>query len=95
MGSTTIFCGRILTFLSSVFPLGERSGVNLRGEYGPTWEGVKQPEEKKEGINPFNAEPEVVEDQMPVDKANPSISSSKPVEKKEGTSNTMLHHLPP
>ncbi|KAG6829776.1 hypothetical protein H0H92_003566 [Tricholoma furcatifolium] len=23
-----------------VFPLGERSGVNLRGEYGPVWEGV-------------------------------------------------------
>ncbi|KAJ3520430.1 hypothetical protein NMY22_g12764 [Coprinellus aureogranulatus] len=40
MGSTTIFCGRILTFLSGVFPLGERSGVNLRGEYGPAWEGV-------------------------------------------------------
>ncbi|KAM6498573.1 THO complex subunit 1 transcription elongation factor domain containing protein [Amanita muscaria] len=40
MGSTTMFCGRILTFLSGVFPLGERSGVNLRGEYGPTWEGV-------------------------------------------------------
>jgi hypothetical protein len=40
MGSTTIFCGRILTFLSGVFPLGERSGVNLRGEYGPTWEGI-------------------------------------------------------
>ena len=40
MGSTTKFCGRILTFLSDVFPLGERSGVNLRGEYGPTWEGV-------------------------------------------------------
>ncbi len=34
MGTTTIFCGRILTFLSGVFPLGERSGVNLRGEYG-------------------------------------------------------------
>ena len=41
MGSTTKFCGRILTFLSRVFPLGERSGVNLRGEYGPMWEGVK------------------------------------------------------
>jgi THO complex subunit 1 len=39
MGSTTLFCGRILTFLSQVFPLGERSGVNLRGEYGPAWEG--------------------------------------------------------
>lgn len=48
MGSTTIFCGRILTFLSGVFPLGERSGVNLRGEYGPTWEGVKEPENKSE-----------------------------------------------
>jgi len=47
MGSTTIFCGRILTFLSAVFPLGERSGVNLRGEYGPTWEGVKFPEKQK------------------------------------------------
>ncbi|KAI9067221.1 UDP-glucose 4-epimerase [Trametes sanguinea] len=39
MGSTTMFCGRILTFLSRVFPLGERSGVNLRGEYGPMWDG--------------------------------------------------------
>lgn len=54
MGSTTLFCGRILTLLSGVFPLGERSGVNLRGEYGPAWEGVKlagkadTKEEKKE-----------------------------------------------
>jgi len=47
MGSTTIFCGRILTLLSGVFPLGERSGVNLRGEYGPTWEGFKDLEKKK------------------------------------------------
>lgn len=29
----TVFCGRILMFLSSVFPLSERSGVNLRGAY--------------------------------------------------------------
>jgi hypothetical protein len=35
----TEFCGRILIFLSQVFPLGERSGVNLRGEYGPVWDG--------------------------------------------------------
>jgi hypothetical protein len=49
MGANTIFCGRILTFLSAVFPLGERSGVNLRGEYGPMWETVERPakEEKK------------------------------------------------
>ncbi|KAI0031034.1 hypothetical protein K488DRAFT_79302 [Vararia minispora EC-137] len=42
MGANTIFCGRILAFLSAVFPLGERSGVNLRGEYGPVWEGVEK-----------------------------------------------------
>lgn len=46
MGSNTVFCGRILMFLSGVFPLGERSGVNLRGEYGPMWEGVKDTEDK-------------------------------------------------
>ncbi|KAG8930759.1 hypothetical protein FRC03_004456 [Tulasnella sp. 419] len=39
-GSTTQFCGRILIFLSIVFPFGERSGVNLRGEYGPPWTPV-------------------------------------------------------
>lgn len=44
MGSSTMFCGQILTFLSGVFPLGERSGVNLRGEYGPSWEGVQFPD---------------------------------------------------
>lgn len=46
MGATTMFCGKILMFLSGVFPLGERSGVNLRGEYGPTWEAVKKDEEE-------------------------------------------------
>ncbi|KAG5222357.1 THO complex transcription elongation factor-domain-containing [Salix suchowensis] len=48
MGSNTIFCGRILTFLSTVFPLGERSGVNLRGEYGPTWEVVGEPQKSND-----------------------------------------------
>lgn len=47
-GKTTMFCGRILTFLSGVFPLGERSGVNLRGEYGPQWEGVTYEADVKE-----------------------------------------------
>lgn len=47
-GSTTVFCGRILTFLSGVFPLSERSGVNLRGDYGPEWEGVSYVRESKD-----------------------------------------------
>ncbi|KAL1738766.1 THO complex subunit 1 transcription elongation factor-domain-containing protein [Schizophyllum fasciatum] len=49
----TEFCGRIMTFLSDIFPLSERSGVNLRGEYGPVWEavgwGMKGEEKKDEG----------------------------------------------
>lgn len=51
MGNMTIFCGRILTFLSGVFPLGERSGVNLRGEYGPTWGGVELVKPKEEEMS--------------------------------------------
>ncbi|KAF7971519.1 hypothetical protein HWV62_20914 [Athelia sp. TMB] len=45
MGSTTIFCGRILTFLSGVFPLGERSGVNLRGDRSAGSSGIKRKRE--------------------------------------------------
>ncbi|KAI8841324.1 THO complex subunit 1 transcription elongation factor-domain-containing protein [Chytridium lagenaria] len=29
----TVFCGRILIFLTSIYPLTERSGVNLRGDF--------------------------------------------------------------
>ena len=94
MGSTTIFCGRILTFLSAVFPLGERSGVNLRGEYGPSWEGVKFPEklkndrdtEMKDGTITSQASKEdatAVGDQMQVDSKISPVPQSQ-MEKKEG-----------
>ncbi|EJD54363.1 hypothetical protein AURDEDRAFT_156143 [Auricularia subglabra TFB-10046 SS5] len=68
-GSTSTFCGRILIFLANVFTLGERSGVNLRGDYGPEWTPVPKPpratplddlpadvraaEERKEGMSPL------------------------------------------
>jgi hypothetical protein len=94
MGSTTIFCGRILTFLSGVFPLGERSGVNLRGEYGPTWEGVnvgKNGEDKKTEemkVEPTereeSKETEEQGDQMQVDTKEEKKRVSKSSEKKEG-----------
>lgn len=42
-GDTAKFNGRILNFLSGAFPLGERSGVNLRGDYGPQWDDVPLP----------------------------------------------------
>lgn len=94
MGSTTIFCGRILTFLSAVFPLGERSGVNLRGEYGPSWEGVNFPERlkndrdtnmKDDTIMSQASKEDVtaVGDQMQVDLKKAPVSQSQ-MEKKEG-----------
>ncbi|KAF8628277.1 hypothetical protein AX15_004041 [Amanita polypyramis BW_CC] len=84
MGSTTIFCGRILTFLSEVFPLGERSGVNLRGEYGPTWEGVvdlgrSKKKENEEKDRPFGGKPkpESDGDKMQVDSLPPPPSKEE------------------
>lgn len=60
-GDSTTLCGRILTFLSAAFPLSERSGVNLRGDYGPQWEVVtfKKAEEK-------GAESQMEVDEKPV-----------------------------
>lgn len=56
----TEFCARILVFMNDIFPLSERSAVNLRGEYGPMWEGppdleegktlILEEERRKEGI---------------------------------------------
>jgi THO complex subunit 1 len=95
MGSTTIFCGRILTFLSGVFPLGERSGVNLRGEYGPTWEGVDVGKKKVEDARSEEMKVEPTEsvvskategpgDQMQVDEKEEKKPVQKLSDKKEG-----------
>jgi len=93
MGNTTLFCGRILTFLSGVFPMDERSGVNLRGEYGPSWEGVKvELELENEESMPVDetagmSGPDKVEvppaERMDVDVKKPSPS---PAEQKAGSS---------
>ncbi|KAJ7492268.1 THO complex subunit 1 transcription elongation factor-domain-containing protein [Mycena latifolia] len=92
VGSTTIFCGRILTFLSGVFPLGERSGVNLRGEYGPTWEGVKAPvttvtEPEEQDVVMTDAKEEKEEDKMQVDE-EPKKPAPPPEDKKDDFYNT-------
>jgi THO complex subunit 1 len=93
MGSNTIFCGRILTFLSGVFPLGERSGVNLRGEYGPTWNTVLYSSEKGAQDEKPDDRTEVKPDEaMAVDGPAPekpgavSKPSTETIEKKEGKS---------
>jgi len=74
----TEFCGRILIFLSQVFPLGERSGVNLRGEYGPPWDGpVAKPEKSKEEKED--------KDKMAIDESSEVLEEAK----KEGTSSSL------
>lgn len=95
MGSNTIFCGRILTFLSGVFPLGERSGVNLRGEYGPTWDTVRMSREEEVQDQKTEDRAEVkFEDTMAVDGQDPeklaaaSKSTAEAMEKKEDFYNT-------
>ena len=89
MGNNTIFCGRILTFLSAVFPLGERSGVNLRGEYGPTWETVLFPKDPQDGVTEAQTEAQPEEamavDESPTEKpAAASKLTVETIEKKEG-----------
>ena len=64
----TEFCGRILIFLSQVFPLGERSGVNLRGEYGPPWDGPVAKPAKPKGED---------KDKMAVDESPEALEEAK------------------
>ncbi|KAJ8586500.1 UDP-glucose 4-epimerase [Rhizopogon salebrosus TDB-379] len=90
MGSTTIFCGRILTFLSGVFPLGERSGVNLRGEYGPMWEGVKEIEKRDEDVSMDAAKGPENGDKMDVDGGKKESVDNKD---KDGRSELFRHVL--
>ncbi|KAG6899825.1 hypothetical protein C0993_006526 [Termitomyces sp. T159_Od127] len=85
-GATTVFCGRILTFLSGVFPLGERSGVNLRGEFGPVWEGVGEPGRKRARIS--LGEEGTNGDAMQVDTSEEKKAAQTQAEKKEEFYNT-------
>ncbi|KAJ8523115.1 hypothetical protein ONZ45_g446 [Pleurotus djamor] len=86
MGSNTIFCGRILTFLSTVFPLGERSGVNLRGEYGPPWESVGEAKTTKDESQ--NADAMKVDEPSQTKTDSMDVDGAKPEDKKEDFYNT-------
>ena len=70
----TVFCGRILLFLANIFPLGERSGVNLRGEFN------------KENLTGFEAEEPRKEDE-PEDEP---VSVSKDDDEDKDEDNKMI-----
>jgi THO complex subunit 1 len=102
----TTFCGRILTFLSGAYSLGDRSGVNLRGEYGPMWDADQL---QVANIVPMDVDSSqqqtessklllVGQDQMAIDEKEPSSDAPRPEDetkdendrKREGT----LHENP-
>ena len=74
--------------------MGERSGVNLRGEYGPTWEGVNVGMKKVEEVKSEEPKPEPAESvqskeadqgaEMQVDSKEIKKTTPKPSDKKEG-----------
>jgi hypothetical protein len=64
-GRAATLSGRILTFVAGVFPLSERSGVNLRGEYGPPWKEVHV--EREEVVKAEQKAQEPNEEKMDVD----------------------------
>ncbi|KAG0329690.1 DNA repair protein rad50, partial [Podila humilis] len=70
----TVFCGRILMLLSNVFPLGERSGVNLKGDFN------------LENITPIESEDaSVVPDLTPSTTPKPAVESMDVDEDKSKT----------
>jgi hypothetical protein len=67
--------------MNDIFPYSERSGVNLRGEYGPSWEGPPELQEgkdlviseaKKEDIRKNGSKDESGDVRMDDDQVEPS-----------------------
>ncbi|KAG0052920.1 hypothetical protein BGZ83_001941 [Gryganskiella cystojenkinii] len=82
----TVYCGRILMLLSSVFPLTERSGVNVRGDFNT--ENVTHIENEDLSIIPEIVSTPIEEssgEKMDVDDDSgaPSKSASSEVAKRE------------
>lgn len=92
-GKTTSFCGRILTFLSAVFPLGERSGVNLRGEYGPQWDPVTYRKVVVEEKMEVDQVREGADTEIPSEGVTTSAKDIEMEEDKEVTQSKSKNHL--
>ncbi|KAH0615000.1 uncharacterized protein H6S33_000636 [Morchella sextelata] len=81
----TIFCGRILIFLSKSFPIGEKSGVNLRGEFNTQNVTVYDDTPPQEPVLDVEMEVDTKEEEV---KTEESISAAIPegdVKSEDGT----------
>lgn len=75
----TIFCGRILIFLSKSFPIAERSAVNLRGDFNV--ENVTAFDDiPREPTPPPSAEDRMDVDSQPPEDEKPAENGVKPAD---------------
>lgn len=93
----TIFCGRILIFLSKSFPIHERSAVNLRGEFNT--ENVTIYDDVPVSLPttptaPTEGEPDADADQMDIDDM-PDLVGMSSKSKPTSTSASESTKLPP
>lgn len=96
----TVFCGRVFIFLFQSFPLGDRSSVNLRGEFhvenvtafeniaptaGSKLEDSMEVDRKEDNIEP---EPDAIKDEAAVEPAKAAL------EQPENTSKAVKFDAP-
>lgn len=89
----TAFCGRVFIFMFQSFPLGDKSSVNLRGEYHvenvTTYEATRAEDESKMVVD----EPEEQLNEQAESKSTPKSADAKKADKEKPLSTDELYPL--
>ncbi|WKT48945.1 Guanylate kinase/L-type calcium channel beta subunit [Fusarium oxysporum f. sp. vasinfectum] len=89
----TAFCGRVFIFMFQSFPLGDKSSVNLRGEYHvenvTTYEATRAEDESKMVVD----EPEEQLKEQAESKSTPKSADAKKADKEKPLSTDELYPL--
>ncbi|CCT71379.1 related to nuclear matrix protein p84 [Fusarium fujikuroi] len=89
----TAFCGRVFIFMFQSFPLGDKSSVNLRGEYhvenATTYEATRAEDESKMAVD----EPEEQLKEQAESRSTPKSSDAKKADKEEPLSTDELYPI--
>ena len=89
----TAFCGRVFIFMFQSFPLGDKSSVNLRGEYhvenATTYEATRAEDESKMAVD----EPEEQLKEQAEPRSTPKSADAKKADKEEPLSTDELYPI--
>ncbi|KAF4442491.1 nuclear matrix p84 [Fusarium acutatum] len=89
----TAFCGRVFIFMFQSFPLGDKSSVNLRGEYHvenvTTYEATRAEDESKMAVD----EPEEQLKEQAESKSTPKSADAKKADKEKPLSTDELYPI--